>query len=243
MIKTIQAQKPTYRAIIILDSIGALVTRKTVTDINKDEQKLDRGLRARLINDFIKSINMPCLLTDTSTILVNHTYQDPNALYASPLAQQGGGLGIQYMSRMMLQCSKKLERNIDKKDSTKYLGNTLTFLSTKNFLVQPYHSCAIDINFKEGFRSKYTGLLDLAIQYGFVEQTTVQSYTVPSWRPEKFKCSRIWGEESDEIWGTFIDDLNEAQKKEIEYGSIKPEDVFDTETFEENNNEKDIMTI
>jgi len=219
-IKAVQSEDPNFDAIIILDSLGALVTRKTVTDIEKDEQKLDRGLRARLINDFIKAINMPALRTNTTFILLNHIYDDPNAMYQSAIKNQPGGRGIQFMGRIMLQCSRALTKNEDKEEAKAYVGTRLRVLNTKNFLIQPFNKCEVELDFSTGYRNRYTGLMGLAIKYGFVQTPSKGFYQVPTWSDKKIRESRLMGEDADEIWGTFIDDLNEAQRPDLAYGSL-----------------------
>jgi len=66
--------------------------------------------------------------------------------------------------------------------------------------------------------SKYGGLWDDAIRLGFIKQSGAW-YQVPSWKePEKkFRAAEI--AENDEIWQTFLPQMDEIFKVETAYGN------------------------
>ncbi len=90
------------------------------------------GLNAKICNGFIKAINIPCLKTNTTTLVLNHVYADPSAMYASAIKNQRGGEGLKFMAHISIQCAKSLDKNEKKTDEDKeiqnaYKGNKLTF--------------------------------------------------------------------------------------------------------------------
>ena len=68
-----------------------------------------------MINNLMKAVTIPALKTDTSLIVLNHIYQNPGAMFSSKIQNQGGGLGIQYMGTVNIQCTRVLEKD-DTKD-------------------------------------------------------------------------------------------------------------------------------
>jgi len=225
MIATIQEEKPDFKALLVLDSLGALVTRKTFTDLENEEPKLDRGLRARMINDMVKSVTMPALKTECGIIFLNHIYENPgaNPMYPVKVKPQSGGLGIQYMSRLTFQCTSShiKSEDKDKENGIVYAGTRLNFLCIKNNLIVPFLEAAVEIDFRAGFVSKYSGLLELAIKYGFIKDEGSKRYIVPSYNKDKIREGKLMsGPDADKIWGTFIKELNEKQKHDLQYSSF-----------------------
>lgn len=214
----------TFRAFGILDSLGALVTRKTGKDIADDNQKLDRGLRARLINDLVKSLTMPVLTTKCGIIILNHVYDDPNAMYPSKIKNQSGGKGIQFMNRLCIQCTKSFSKDENRDTSGQvYRGNKLKFMAIKNFIVIPFVESEVELDFKNGFTSKYTGLIEVALKYGFITQPSKGWYSVPTFEDGKKirEAALLYdGAETDKIWATFIDKLNDVQRNDMQFGNF-----------------------
>ncbi len=103
---------PNYKALCILDSLGAMVPNKLLTDASeKGKQVSDMGTSAKLINALVKSCTIPALKSNVSIIFISHIYQDPSAMYASKIKNQSGGLRLQYLSSITIQCSRSLEKD------------------------------------------------------------------------------------------------------------------------------------
>lgn len=170
-IKTEKASNEDFKALCILDSVGGLVGNKLITDAaNKGKQVSDMGGTAKLKNSLVKGCTMPALMTDVSIIFINHVYDDPSAMWAGKIKNQGGGKGLQYMSSITLQCDKVFEKPDDKdKEEFEiyYRGNRLKIFSTKNRLIKPFYETTVFVDFDKGI-GKYDGLLDSAIKYGFI---------------------------------------------------------------------------
>jgi hypothetical protein len=124
---------------------------------------------------------------------------------------------------------------LDKEAEDVYQTTDITMMTTKNYLVVPFLETTIQVNFKRGFTSIYTGLYELAKQYGFFTDETTQSVIVPSYdSKKKIKLKDLmYSEKSKEIWDTFIKDLDEKQTKDIQYSSFVDQDF--TETSEDEN--------
>lgn len=218
---------PDFKALAIVDSVGALVPKKLITDAAKGKQVQDMGARAKLVNNLVKGCTIPALKSDMSIIFVNHTYDDPAAMFNTKIKQQGGGKGLMYQCSLNIQTGSKLEKN-EGEDEGFYSGNILKFLTVKNRYAQPFKETEVYIDFSTGV-SKYHGLLDVAIAYGYIEQKGAY-YLVPSYSDKMIRKKVILdGEKADDIWNTFIDALDKKSQKELSYSSETDSDDVDTE--------------
>jgi len=215
-IEQLKKDDPSLQFLCVLDSVGGLSSSKMISDaLDKSKMVGDMGLRAKSLNNMFKSLMIPCLVTDTAFISLNHIYDDPAALYPSKIKNMPGGRGIVFSSQVIIQTSKKLEDDKDNKDAH-FNGNRLKFFTTKNRIVMPFHSTEMFISFADGI-AKYDGLVDLAKNFGYIEQHGAW-YVIPSVDADKkYRMSQILSD--DDIWDTFINDLNEDVKKSMQYGS------------------------
>ena len=214
LIERFKEENPDYKALMILDSLGALVNNKFINDAEKGKVASEMGGRAKIVNNMMKSLTIPALRSDTSIIVVNHVYDDPASMFPSKIKHQGGGKGSQYMSRITLQCSKSFTKE-DKADAENaYKATTLKFMTTKNAYVKPFFQSEMYLDFSDG-PHKYFGLFKPAVAYGFIQNPTKGFYTVPSYSEKKMRLREIM--DSPEIWETFLDDLNERSKSEMSY--------------------------
>ena len=208
-----------YKALFILDSLGALITNKVISDVEKEKVAGDMGLRAKTCNLLVKACTIPALRSNVPFIIVNHIYANPNATYEEKIKQMSGGMGISYQSRLVIQCAQNY--GIDDKDKKKgreryYNYNTLTFFTTKNSFAKPTYQTVMVLNLNKG-PVKLMGIFDTAIKYGFIQQNGGY-YKIPSCdTPDKsFRKAEILTNEK--LWESFMDDLNAKSYDELSYG-------------------------
>ena len=213
---------PYFRGMIIVDSLGALVTNKVYTDADKGKQVSDMGSRARLVNTLTKACTMPALVANVPIIYINHTYDNPGEMYAGKIKNQSGGSGVQLMSSITIQCDTKQEKAEDTHLDTYYAGSFLRFFVTKNRLIKPFYETEAFIDFSKGVH-KYQGLLDPALKYGFILDNTVKNgyYTIPTWGDGAtlIRKDDIFKPEFSEAWDTFIGLFDEKSAKDMAYSS------------------------
>lgn len=220
-----------YNAIIVLDSLGGLITEKIIEDV---DGKVDRGNRARMINDAIKSITMKSYEYQIPFIILNHVYDDPAAMYQSKIKNQSGGKGIMFLSRLIIQCNKSLVKNNESDENEIYTGISVDFMTIKNYLVQPGLVCTLNIDFNKGIISKYWGILDLAIKYKFLDNSVKGWYTInkdmidqdkikEDLINKKYRLNEILF--NDDIWNMFIEKLDKLQYNDIKYSIIDDNNV------------------
>jgi RecA/RadA recombinase len=231
-ISEFKAAEPDAKFLCVLDSLGSLVPMKLIKDaLEKGKQVQDQGLRAKLVNTFMKSAMIPALKTETTFLVINHTYDDPAAMYPSKIKNTSGGKGKDFASHVSIQCSKKFEsvkkpvkpedvvegaEPVSKLDVQAYSGNTLTFFTTKNRIVKPFYEAEIYVDFSKGF-NKYDGLLEAAMKYGFIVQCGAY-YMVPSYSDKKMR--KVDFINNPEVWDTFIKDFDRKSMDDMAYSNL-----------------------
>lgn len=235
MIGKHKEKHPDDQFLIILDSLGNLVTEKFYADAEeKSKQVTDMGLRARACNGLMMSTTIPALKTDTSFIAINHIYDDPSALHPSKIKNQSGGKKLQYVSTITIQCAKSLSSKDkdESEDKLYYKGSELKFFTVKNRICKPYQEATMYIDFSKGI-NKWDGLLEPAIAYGYIEQAG-SYYSTKYWENGK-KLMKAPLLRTDEFWESFLEDFNEESKKKLAYSSVHEmeEDNDETETSDD----------
>ncbi len=210
---------PDAKFLCILDSLGMLVTDKTMVDaVEKGKQVSEMGGRAKKINSLVKALIIPALKSDTSCILINHTYDDPAAMHATKVKPMGGGRGVVYAAHLIIQCSKKNEKNANgKAEGQHFNASILRFLTVKNRIVKPFYQSEMFLSYAQGPK-KYFGLVEDAKRFGHIVQHG-SFYTVPS-SPDPEKKRRLSQFIDDtEMWAPIITELNKSYAKDRGYSS------------------------
>ena len=225
------------KAIVVLDSFGALSTKKSLTDIvDKDKVVADMGSSARAKNDMMALVMMRVVRTNCALLIVNHTYDNPGAMYASKYKDMPGGKKLQYSAHVMLQTNKKLIKATDtdfmsgldesQNDRGYVKGNLFRFFCTKNRCSKPGFECEVYIDFDSGIQ-RWDGLIEAAVNYGFIQEVR-GGYIVPSWSDKKVTHKELIS--NDDIWATFIDKFNEMSIKKLSYSNAISEEVAEIES-------------
>ena len=223
MIAEYKKDDPNAKFLCVLDSLGALVPQKLFRDAANEKVASEMGGRAKLINNMMKAITVPCLKSDTPMIVINHVYQNPGALFTSKIQNQGGGLGVQYMGSLNIQCTRCLEKSEDK-DSEAFYGQTrLHFFTAKNRLIRPTLECDIWLDFKKGFVRQFESLFDEAVRGGFFINTKQGWYSCPTWEdPDKnFRTSYLQSNAAAPVWKTFLlDGFDKWSQADLAYKAL-----------------------
>lgn len=224
-----KAEGSPIKALVVLDSFGALVADKIINDAtNKNQMVQDMGTGARLKNTLMATIMMRVVRSNCSLIVINHIYDNPGALFATKVKAMSGGRKLEYSSHIIVQTTKHLIKGNDTEYGTSamdnnrgndagfFKGNTLKFFTVKNRIVKPGLEAWIYMDFDHGL-GKWDGLLDKAIEYGFIVKDG-RKYKVPTFDADK---KFTWDEllTKDEIWESFIDKFNEKSQHGIRYSS------------------------
>jgi recombination protein RecA len=245
MIMEYKEKDPDAKFMCVLDSLGALVPAKLFRDAEKDKVVSEMGGRAKIVNNMMKAITVPCLKSDTPMIVINHVYDDPAAMFTNKIKNQGGGKGIQYMGSLNVQCSRCLEKN-EEKDSEAYYGQTrLHFFTIKNRLIRPSLECDIWLDFKKGFVRQFESIFDEAVRGGFFVNTKQGWYSCPTYSdPNKnFRTSYLQSNQSKDVWATFLTKFDEWSQTDLAYKALnqddeeEPEEIIDNDESDQETSE------
>lgn len=215
------------RALVILDSFGALVSEKQLKDaLEKDKLVADQGVSAKMRNAMIRGLMMRVVTSNVGLICINHSYSGPE-MFPSKIKNMSGGEGVKYSSHLIIQCEKLMIKSnnndlltgleTDEVDKNKgfYKGNRLKFFTVKNREVSPGYEASVYIDFKNGL-SKYDGLIDDAVKFGFLEEVR-GGYICPSYSDKRITYRELLS--NDDIWNTFLKDFDKKSQEVMEYSS------------------------
>lgn len=222
---------PDFRALLILDSLGGLVSEKAITDAENDKTTGDLGSSAKGISKFIRSVTMPALKTRCGMLMISQTYDNPGALFKSKLMNFRGGKAVMYQTSLVVQLSRRLEKGTEKEDNF-YEDSVITAFTVKTRNnVRPFLETEIKLSFKNGFNGyEYYGLIPDAIRLGFIKNPKVGWYTVPSAGEKQYRLKElIGGLEAKKIWDTFIDEFDKVSTEDISYKSLSDNNMTETE--------------
>lgn len=227
MIREVQKEEPDAKFLFVVDSLGALISNKIITDATtKQKMAGDMGLTAKIKNSMLKSWVVPAGKTGATIVVVNHVYDDPNAMYPSKIKNIGGGKQTAFMPHITIQCSKKLEKKDDKDSDQAFKGSILKFFTVKNRCCKSFFEVELYMDYAKGFQ-KWFSLFKPAIQMGFIKKAGAW-YEVPTYSEKKLRGADILT--TDAIWESFLD---EFEKKSLDYLSYSSPEVMDEESMDE----------
>lgn len=221
-IKQAQADDPSCRFLLIVDSIGALRTSKLTEDALSDKSVIDVGTTPRRIGDFITLLTVPCLQTHTPCILLSHTYE-AFSMMPTKIDPIYGGNKIYYIPSVTVQLrstpkkADKMLGNVD--DETYFQGVEFTYFTIKNRFVRAFFECRSLNNFTSG-ENRYYGLFPVAEGYGLIKRES-SYYTIPEFSGDKKYYAKdiLVGKDSEQIWQKLIPLINEKSIVDMAYGS------------------------
>jgi len=206
------------KLIIVLDSIGNLASKKEVEDALEGKSVADMS-RAKQVKSLFRMVTPHLNIKDISMIVVNHTYKEIGMF---PKDIVGGGTGSYYSADNIYIIGRQQE-----KDGTEIVGYNFIINVEKSRYVKEKSKIPISVSFDGGI-SKYSGLLDLAIESGHVVKPTNGWYAkVDQSTGEVGDKKRIADTSTPEFMEPILKDPKFKEfikhKYEIAYGSIMGE--------------------
>ena len=207
------------KAIIVVDSIGALNTAKELSDSLDNKNASDMGLKAKQLKSLLLKMTYRAAKSETPVLFTNHIYESVGDLYPSMVKKQAGGMSPLFIASLLVQLSTTNIKVADDKGvvgklSDKISGANLRAFITKNRFVPPYLSTEMYLNFKTGL-DKYSGLLELAVNLGFITQNG-SSYALGD---KKLGYASTF-EKSPEFWENGpLKELDAMLRKELTYSN------------------------
>jgi len=159
------------KALIVLDSMAILSTEKEMEDIEGGDIKADQGRKAQKIKAAFRTIRGKIRKTGSILLVTNHVIANPGSYVPTKMTPGGGGVPFQANVRIELGKPTPLTM----KDRDRPIGVELHAKITKNSIAPPFGECSMQLYWASGV-SKYSGLLDVALDLGIIERRGAWNY-------------------------------------------------------------------
>ena len=146
------------RVMILVDSIGNLASKKEVEDA-LEQKSVGDMTRAKQIKSLFRMVTPHLTLKDIPMVVVNHTYKEIGMF---PKDIVGGGTGSYYSADNIYILGRQQE-----KDGADLVGYNYIINVEKSRYVREKAKIPVTVRFDGGV-SKFSGLLDMALESGHV---------------------------------------------------------------------------
>jgi RecA/RadA recombinase len=186
------------RVMIVIDSIGNLASKKEVEDALDGKSVADMS-RAKQIKSLFRMVTPHLTLKDIPMVVVNHTYKEIG-LYPKDIV--GGGTGSYYSADNIYILGRQQE-----KDGTDLIGYNFIINVEKSRYVREKAKIPVTVRFDGGI-SKYSGLLEMALESGHVTKPNVGWYAKVNTETGEVEAKkwRLADTESPEFWDDILSD-------------------------------------
>jgi len=218
------------RVCIIIDSIGNLASKKEVEDALNEKSVADMS-RAKQLKSLFRMVTPYLTMKDVPMVVVNHTYKEIGMF---PKDIVGGGTGSYYSSDAIWILGRQQD-----KDGTEIQGYHFVINVEKSRYVKEKSKIPITVSFEGGI-NRWSGLLDIAIDGGFIVKpkngwyATVDMETGEVQEPSK-RASDIVN--NKEFWLKMFKETNFADYIKTRY-SIGMGSIIESDSEQEDNNDE-----
>lgn len=183
------------KVIIIIDSIGNLASKKELED-TLDGKSIHDMSRAKAIKGLFRMVTPYLTIKDIPLLCIAHTY---NSQEMFSKAIVSGGTGITYSANTVWVVGKQQD-----KVGTEIQGYHFVININKSRFVKEKAKIPISVSW-EGGVNKYSGLLDLAEEGGFIQKPSAQfaqllNFSTGEFLPDKVRPKNI----PDSYWAALI---------------------------------------
>ena len=192
------------RVIIVVDSIGNLASKKEVEDALEQKSVADMS-RAKQVKSLFRMVTPHLNLKNIPMIVVNHTYMEIGMF---PKAIVGGGTGSYYSADNIFIIGRQQE-----KEGQEIIGYNFIINVEKSRYVKEKAKIPVTVSFEGGI-SRFSGLLDVAIEGNFVVKPSNGWYSKVDTETGEVqdKKYRIKETDTEDFWKDIL-----ASKKFQEY--------------------------
>jgi len=148
----------TDKVVMVIDSVGNLASKKEVEDAANEKSVADMS-RAKSLKSLFRMVTPHLTLKDIPLIVVNHTYKEIG-LYPKDIV--GGGTGIYYSADTIWILGRQQDKDSDGIQGYHFIINV-----EKSRYVKEKSKIPITVSFEGGIK-RWSGMLDLAIEGGYV---------------------------------------------------------------------------
>ena len=190
MVAQVEGFQKGDRVFIAVDSVGNLASKKEVEDA-KDGKSVADMTRAKALKSLFRIITPYLTIKDIPCHVVNHTYKTQE-MYSKDVVS--GGTGIYYSADNIYIIGRS-----QNKDGDELLGYNFNIRVEKSRFVREGSKLPLTVSFDKGI-SKWSGLLDLALETGHVFKPSNGWYS----RKGEEKKFRLKDTDNADFWGPII---------------------------------------
>jgi RecA/RadA recombinase len=208
---------------IVVDSVGNLASKKEVDDALDGKSVADMT-RAKQMKSLFRMITPHLTIKDIPMVVVNHTYMEIGMF---PKAIVSGGTGIYYSADNIFIIGRQQE-----KQGTEVVGYNFIINVEKSRYVREKSKIPIEVTFEGGI-SKWSGLLDIALESGHVTKPSNGWYQKTG-EEKKYRLNDTYTKEfwlpilTDPTFGEWIENryrMGNGQMMEGDNVDISDEDI------------------
>lgn len=215
------------KVIIFIDSIGNLASKKEVEDAINEKSAQDMT-RAKALKGLFRMVTPYLTMNDIPCIAINHTYETQEMFSKTVMS---GGTGAMYSANEVFIIGRRQQ-----KEGTELTGYEFILKADKSRTVKEGSKFPIDVTFSGGI-NPYSGLLDLAIELGWVVSPSKGWYSRSIMNTEtgemeteerKFRAKET---NSVDFWRPLLtnDKFNEAINEHYQLGQVISDEAVDKE--------------
>ena len=205
------------RVMIVIDSIGNLASKKEVEDALDGKSVADMS-RAKQIKSLFRMVTPHLTLKDIPMVVVNHTYKEIG-LYPKDIV--GGGTGSYYSADNIYILGRQQE-----KDGTDLIGYNFIINVEKSRYVREKAKIPVTVRFDGGI-SKYSGLLEMALESGHVTKPNVGWYAKVNTETGEVEAKkwRLADTDTSEFWSSILEQTSfkDWVRENYSFGAISTE--------------------
>lgn len=191
--------------LIVVDSLGMLLTPTDVKQFEDGDMKGDMGRGAKALKALVKNTVNLIAPYNIGFVATNHTYESQDIF--SPDDKVSGGRGFVYASSILVGMKlKKLKEDADGNKIKDVRGIKAACRIIKSRYAKPFEAVDVYIPY-DGGMSAYSGLFDLFVQSGSLEKVG-----------NRYKyVSRVDGKEIKEFRKNLTDAHFDLMMSEVDY--------------------------
>lgn len=197
------------KVIIILDSLGNIASKKETEDALEGKNTVDMT-RAKAIKSLFRIITVRLKMRNIPMLVIGHTY-NTQEMYSKEIV--GGGTGTIYGADNIYIIGRQQE-----KEGVDVVGYKFVLNVEKSRFIREKSKIPVDVTFEGGI-NKYSGLIDLAIELGFVIKPKNGWYAKVNQQTgevseNNFRLNQTC---SDEFWNDILNNESFLQKVKEKY--------------------------
>jgi RecA/RadA recombinase len=143
-----------------IDSIGNLMSKKTVDDI-EDEKNTNDMSRAKALKPLFALMTNGANMKDVPIIVINHSYETQELFSKTVI---GGGKSATYNPNIIFNMTRRKDVGTDKTVT----GFEFSISVLKSRIIKAFSKLSFDVSYDYGIEPN-SGLLDLAVEGGFIK--------------------------------------------------------------------------